>query len=159
MIPPLTAAGLNGAAEKNLASTLNALAGALEPFKHMSTEQLTELLGLARHYRDNGTLPEPAGAKSKALRATAAKAPKLDPSEVVARLRDIQERAHQLEPSAIAREVDALKGMAVADLKTVQKVYLGAAVGKTKVEILASLRKKIDDYRNSRDRADGILAF
>jgi hypothetical protein len=77
----------------------------------------------------------------------------------VAKLRDLQARSPQLEPAQIANEVHTLAGMSVKDLQTVQRDFLGATSGKKKDELLAALRKKVDDFRESRERVAGILSF
>jgi hypothetical protein len=159
LVPPLTAAGINATAEKSITGSLDALAAALEPFKDQSTDQLAELLRVAQEYRQTGQLPEwVLGKKAATPKARPPKATKLTPAEAVTKLRDLQQRSPELDPGQIAQEVQALASLTVKDLQAVQREFLGAAVGKKKDELLAALQKKIDDYRESRDRVEGILA-
>jgi len=162
LAPPLAAAGINASSQKSVSVSLETLAGALEPFKEISTEQLADLVRVAQEYRETGQLPEWVLARQpKASRAKAPKAPKaskVDPAEFVARLRDLQNRSSDLEPSQINQEVQVLNTLTGADLKAVQKEFLGAAIGKNKGEQLAAIQRKIHDFRASRDRSAGILA-
>jgi len=162
LAPPLAAAGVNASSQKNITASLETLAGALEPFKEMSTEQLADLVRVAQEYREGGQLPDWVLAREpKASRSKAPKAPKMskvDPAEVVARLRDLQDRSSGMETSEINQEVQALGSLTGADLKAVQKEFLGAAIGKNKGEQLAAIQRKIHDVRVSKDRSAGILA-
>jgi ribosomal protein L39E len=152
----LAAAGINPSAQRNVAGGLEAVAAALEPFQEMSTDQLAELLRVAREYRQTGKIPEwvvnntAGSAKKKAPKPP--KAPKLTTADAVAKLKDIQQRCISMDPAQIAQEVQGLSVMTVNELKE------GVIIGKKKEELLAALQKKIDDYRASRDRVDGILA-
>ena len=161
-MPPLAAAGINQTAQKSVTGGIEAVATALDPFREMSTEQLTELLQVADHYRQTGAIPEWVGSKMgggpKSKGPKAPKVPKLSTDEAVAKLKDIQHRSHHMDPAQVAQEVQGLAGMTVGELKTVQKEFLGVTIGKKKEELLAAIQKKIDDYRASRDRVDGILA-
>jgi ribosomal protein L39E len=158
----LAAAGINPSAQRNVAGGLEAVAAALEPFQEMSTDQLAELLRVAREYRQTGKIPEwvvnntAGSAKKKAPKPP--KAPKLTTADAVAKLKDIQQRCISMDPAQIAQEVQGLSVMTVNELKEVQRDFLGVIIGKKKEELLAALQKKIDDYRASRDRVDGILA-
>ena len=58
LLPPLRAAGINASAEKSLTSSLETLAAALDPFKQLSLEQLSELLKVTQEYRQTGQPPE-----------------------------------------------------------------------------------------------------
>jgi hypothetical protein len=163
LVPPLTAAGINQSAEKNITASLESLASALEPFKDLSADQLAELLVMAKEYRATGELPDwvldkkKAPAKPRAPKAP--KVPKLTTAEAVSKLRSLQERSSHLDPAQIAQEVQSLSGLSMNELKDVQRDFLGVTIGKKKDELLAALQKKIDDFRESRDRVDGILAF
>jgi hypothetical protein len=157
LVPPLTAAGINATAEKSVSGSLEALAAALEPFKDASTDQLAELLRVAHEYRQTGQIPEWAsGKKPVSAKSRPSKGAKITPAEAVTQLRDLQQRSSDLDPAEIARGVQALAGLTVKDLQTVQKEFLGATIGKKKDELLAALQKRIDDFRESRDRVDGI---
>jgi hypothetical protein len=164
-VPPLAAAGINQTAQKSVTGGLEAVAAALEPFQEMSTDQLAELLQVAHEYRQTGKIPEWIGnnksgpAKEKAPKAPKTpKAPKLTITDAVNKLKDIQHRSTSMDPAQIALEVLELSSMTFPELKDVQRDFLGVTIGKTKEQLLAALRKKIDDYRASRDRVDGILA-
>ncbi len=76
----------------------------------------------------------------------------------MARLQSLQDRSWDLEPAEIDREIQSLNNLTGADLKAIQKEFLGTAVGKNKGEQLAAIAKKIHDFRASRDRGAGILA-
>ncbi|MDR3638932.1 MAG: hypothetical protein P4L84_34320 [Isosphaeraceae bacterium] len=160
LVPPLTASGINASAGKNVTSSLEALAAALEPFAGMSTDELTELLRAAEEYRRTGVLPawvSNGKATPKAVKAT--KAPKLSPADAVAKLRDLQERPQSVDSAEIERAVEGLSGLTLKELQDVQRGFLGVTIGKTKNDALAALRKKIDDARASRERVQGILAY
>lgn len=160
LVPPLTAAGINQSAGKSVTSTLESVAAALEPFASMSTDQLAALLRDAEEYRRTGILPQVySGKKVASPRAKAPKAPKLTPSEAVAKLRDLQDRSLNLEPGQIAAEVKGLASLTQKELQEVQKEFLGVVVGKKKDELVAALQKKLDDSRASRERVQGILAY
>jgi hypothetical protein len=157
----LTAAGINQAAEKSVTTSLESLAAAMEPFRDLSTDQLSDLLRLAQEYRQTGQIPEwavgrkPATTKTRTPRVP--KAPKLTTTQALEKLRDLQAKPSPLDPAHIEQEVRALNALTVNELREVQKEFLGATVGKKKEEMLSGLQKKIDDYRESRDRVDGIL--
>jgi len=162
LAPPLAAAGLNASSQKSVTGSLEALAESLEPFKEMSTEQMADLLKVTREYRESGAIPDwVLGRKPKEAMPRTPKAPraaKITPAEVVVKLRDLQERSSQLDPAEIAREIQSLSSLTGPELKEVQKEFLGATVGKTKAEQMAAIQKKIDSFRTSRDRVDGIFA-
>ena len=161
LAPPLSAVGLNAASQKNVTSSLEALADALEPFRSMSADQLAELLKIAQEYREAGKLPDWVLGKMpkppKTSKPNATKTPAISSAEVVAKLRDIQERSSSLTPAQIAEEVQAFSSLTIPQLKDVQKEFLGGPSGKSKGELLAAIQKKIDNFRASRDRVDGIL--
>jgi hypothetical protein len=161
LAPPLSAAGLNQSAGKNVTASLESLAAALEPFAGMSTEQLTELLQAAQEYRRTGILPEVMTSKKKpsSAKPKAPKAPKITPAHAVAKLRDLQERSLDLDPAEIAREVQTLSSLTLKEIQQVQSDFLGATIGKKKDEALAALQKRLDDSRASRERVQGILAY
>ena len=162
LAPPLAAAGINASSQKSVATSLESLAEALEPFKEMSTEQWADLAKVAQEYRESGQLPDwvlarqPKATRSKNPKAS--KPSKVDPAEVVVKLRDLQDRSSGMEPAAINQEIQALASLTGPDLKLVQKEFLGAAIGKNKGEQLAAIQKKIQEFRTSRDRSAGILA-
>jgi hypothetical protein len=162
LAPPLSAAGINRTAEKSVTDSLTGLADALEPFREMSTDQLAELVRLTQEYRQNGQFPDwvfakkPGAAKTRAPRAP--KAPKISSGEVVTRLRDLQERATELDATQISEEMRAFGSLTVDELKTVQREFLGGVIGKKKPELLEAIEKRIHDVRQSRERVEGILA-
>lgn len=162
LAPPLAAAGINASSQKNVTASLESLADALEPFRDLSTDQLSDLVKFTLEYRETGQIPEWVLAKQpKAPKPRAPKppkAPKISPAEVVAKLRDLQERSSDLSPAEIAGEIQAFAALTGPQLKDVQKEFLGAPAGKTKVEQLDAIRRKIDSFRASRDRVDGILS-
>jgi hypothetical protein len=162
LVPPLAAAGINQASQKSVTGSLEALAAALEPFKEMNADQLAELLKIASEYRQSGQLPDwviGKQPKSPGSRATkSAKSPRISTAEVVAKLREIQQKSTQMEPSQINQEVQTFSSLSVAELKEVQKDFLGAPTGKTKIELLTAIQRKIHEFRASRDRFDGIMA-
>jgi hypothetical protein len=161
LAPPLAAAGLNATSQKNVTSSLEALADALEPFRAMNADQLADLLKLAQEYRETGKIPDWAIGKPKATAQGRApktpKAPSISTAEVVAKLRDIQERSTSLTAAQITEEVQAFSSLTGPQLKEVQKEFLGGTAGRTKPEQMAALQKKIENFRVSRDRVDGIL--
>ena len=149
-----------------MTSGLETLADSLEPFRDLTTEQLGELAKISQHYRETGQIPDYVLAyvlteKPKVTKPRVPKepkAPKIPLAEVVAKLRDLQERSSDLTPSQIAEEVQGFSSLTVSQLKDVQKEFLGAPAGSTKGERLDAIRRKIDNFRASRDRVDGILA-
>ncbi len=160
LAPPLTAVGLNQAAGKSLTKGLEDVAAALEPFANMTTDQLTEFLKLAETYRRDGKIPESAlGKKSRAASGGKPKTSKPTPEEAVGILRDLKQRALHMEPSQVAQEVQALAPLTTKDLQIVQREFLGAVVGKKKDEMLAALQKRIDDFRSTSDRIEGIRTY
>ena len=56
LLPPLRAAGISAGADKSVTSNLEAMSGALAPFKDLSIEQLSDLLKVAHEYRQSGQL-------------------------------------------------------------------------------------------------------
>ena len=162
LVPPLTAAGINQTAGKSVTVSLESLAAAMEPFKDLSTDQLSDLLRMAQQYRQTGEIPDwvhrTKSTPTKARPPKAAKVPKITTAEALEKLKDLQARSSPLDPAQIEQEVRALSPLTVNELKEVQRTFLGATVGKKKDEMLSALQKKIDDYRESRDRVDGILA-
>lgn len=156
MVPPLTAAGINQAAGKNITSSLESLASALEPFGDMTTDQFAGLLRAAQEYRTTGILPV---APSKTSRAKGPKAPKMTPMEALAKLQDIEARALDMEPSAISDAVQGLSSLTVKELELVQKEFLGAVLGKKKDQALAALKKRLDDARSNSERVETIRAI
>ncbi len=161
-MPPLTAAGISPSSQKSVSGTLEALADALEPFNGLSAEEFTELVKVAREYRESGQLPDwVMGKQPKAAKAVGSKPPKasaITPAEAVAKLRELQDRSSEWDPSQIAAEMQPLNNLTGPQLKEVQKEFLGVTIGKNKSEQLAALRKRIDDIRSSRGRVDGILS-
>lgn len=158
LVPPLTASGINATAGKSVTSSLESLAAALEPFASMNTDELAELLRAAEEYRRTGVLPDWLSRGKIAPKAPKSpKPPKLSAADALAMLRDLQERADGLEPAEIERAVQGLNALTLAEIKNVQRDFLGAAVGKSKSDALAALRKKIDDAHASRARVQGIL--
>ena len=159
MGPALGALGLNAAGQKGVTGGLDALAAALEPFKEWDAADLSEWLKTAQTYRDTGIVPDPAPSKrpGRSRPAAAPKAPKKSTAEVVTSLRHLQGRG-DADPAAVKAEVDALGSMTVPQLKEVLKEFSGGVVGKTKVEMLNAIRKRINDHHASRDRVGGILA-
>jgi hypothetical protein len=159
LVRPLAVAGISATAEKSVASSLEGLAASLEPFKDLTAEQLAGYLKVAEEYRRTGQLPEWVLAKQPvAPKPRAPKAPKITPAEAVERLRELQHRAGEVPAETVAEAVQSLGQLTIPELKIVQKEFLGAAVGKKKDEILKSLSTKIDSFRTSRERAEGILA-
>ena len=142
------------------------MADSLEPFRDLTTEQLGELVKISQHYRETGQIADyvlayvltekPKVTKSRVPKEP--KAPKIPLAEVVAKLRELQERSSDLTPSQIAEEVQGFSSLTGPQLKDVQKEFLGAPAGKNKGEQLDAIRRKIDNFRASRDRVDGILA-
>jgi hypothetical protein len=161
LAPPLAATGINATSQKSVTASLEALAGALEPFREMDSDQLSELLKIAQAYRETGELPDwvmgrqPKAAKTRTPKAP--KAPKMSTDEAVARLRKFQEQITGLDPESVVEEVQAISALTGPQLKEVQKQFLGAAVGKTKAEQLAAIQRKLDNFQTSRDRADGMF--
>jgi hypothetical protein len=161
-VPPLAASGINASSQKSVTGSLDALADALEPFREMDAEELSELLKVAQSFRESGQLPDwVLGRQPKAARARAPKtpkAPKMTTGEAVARLRKFQEDSSGLDADAIEREILAISVLTGPQLKEVQKEFLGAALGKAKAEQLAAIHKRLDNFQTSRDRVDGILS-
>jgi hypothetical protein len=158
----LAAAGLSAASERNVGASLESLAAALEPFQDLSAEQLAEYLRIAQEFRETGAIPEwVLGRKPAAPRARTPRAPKIQisPAEAVAQLRDLQQRSNDLSAEQVAEAVQGLAALKVDELKAVQREFLGATIGKKKEDMLTALRKKIDDFRASRERVEGILAL
>jgi hypothetical protein len=159
LAPALSTLGLNATADKSVATKLEELAAALEPFHAQTTESLSEALRAADHLRQTGQLPDWILAPKKPARTRTAtpKAPKLTVDAAVAHLRDVLDRCAHLEAHEIAAEVQKLKALTIADLKKVQHEFLGATLGKKKDEQLAELQKRIDDVRESQARAQAIV--
>ena len=163
LLPPLTALGVNAAGQKSLTGGVESLVKALDPFATWDAGDLAAFLKVAQTYRDTGVLPDPVvapvrGAGRAKGKPAAPKPPKKSVADVVAHLRDLQTRSGDLDPSQVKSEVDALDALTVPQLKEVQKDFLGVVVGKSKPELLAALRKRINEHRSSRDRVNGILA-
>jgi hypothetical protein len=151
------AAGVNKSAETGLEK----LAAALEPFKDQSVEDLGAMLANVQHYRQTGELPEVLFA-AKSARAprkpSVPKPPKMTFADAIAKLRELQENAETLDSTQIKAGVSALNVLTVGDLTTVQKEFLGSAVGKSKAQKLESLENAITTFARSQHRAASILS-
>ena len=138
---------------------LEDVAEALQPFRDMTTEHLAEWLKVAAEYRRTGVIPDAVVGKKPATRTPKApKAPKMTTADAVAFLRDLQQRALDMEPAQVTRELEILSTMTGKELEDVQREYLGGVVAKKKADMLPALQKKIDTFRATRDRVQGILA-
>jgi hypothetical protein len=157
LVPALTAAGVNKSAEMGLEK----LAAALEPFKDHSAEDLGTMLANVQHYRQTGELPEVLFAAKPARAArkpSVPKPPKMTFEDAIAKLRELQENAETLDSTQIKAGVSALKVLTLGDLTTVQKEFLGSAVGKSKAQKLESLENAITTFARSQHRAASILS-
>ncbi len=160
LLPPLRAAGISAGADKSVTSNLEAMSGALAPFKDLSIEQLSDLLKVAHEYRQTGQLPDwILGKKPAAPRAKTStpKPPKMTPDEALAKLLNLRSQSPHLEPDRISQEVETLKALTVPQLKALQKEFLGASSGKTKDEQIAAIASEVFSYRESQHRSMGIL--
>jgi len=163
LVPPLSVAGINQSSQKSVAVSLEELADSLEPFKEMSADQLTDLLKAAKELRETGNLPDwvvgrrPKASKPKSEKP--GKAPKMTTIEAVAKLRDLQQRSSQLDPGQITSEMRIFNELTGLQLKEVQREFLGVVTGKNKSDQITSLQHKIEDFRASKHRVDGILAL
>jgi hypothetical protein len=163
LLPPLRAAGISAGADKSVTSNLEAMSGALAPFKDLSIEQLSDLLKVAHEYRQSGQLPDwilgkkPAAPRAKTSTPKPPKPPKMTPDEALAKLLNLRSESPHLEPDRISQEVETLKALTVPQLKALQKEFLGASSGKTKDEQIAAIASEVFSYRESRRRSMGIL--
>ena len=162
MLPPLTALGVNAGGQKSLTMSVESLVKALDPFAKWDAEELANWLKIAQTYRDTGRVPEPLslgrGRKKETPASKTVKAAKKSTAEVVESLRTLQARPGGLNPEEVKAEIDTLETLTVAQLKEVQKEFLSVVIGKSKTELLAAIRKRVNDHHATRDRVDGILA-
>ena len=164
MSPPLAVLGVSATTQKSLNAGIEAFAGALEPFAAWDIEQLAEWLTVAEVYHRTGELPPPPEpARKKTSRAGGAgnprlpkepKPPRKTAAEVVAILRALQDR-EDADPSQVRTEIDAID-LTVAQIKEVQKEFLGVVVGKSKPDMLGAIRQRINEHHASRHRTQGI---
>lgn len=161
LAPALDATGLTQAASKSVSSSLESLSSALEPFKDLHTDQLSDLLRAADHLQRTGALPDWLLSKKPASRASTPKAPKtprLTVPEAVSLLRDLERRSG-VDPSEISSTILRLDSLTASDLKEVQSQFLGAVHGKKKADYLAALQKRLDDHHSQQSRSRGILSW
>ncbi len=163
LLPPLRAAGISTGADKSVTTNLEAMAGALAPFKDLTIEQLSDILKVAYEYRQTGQLPDwilskkPAASRAKASTTKPPKPPKMTPDEALAKLRNLQSQSPYMEPDRITQEVQSLKALNADDLKAVQREFLGAVTGKKKDDHLAAIERAMLSYRESQIRSKDIL--
>src|SRR5947209_847070 len=104
LVPPLTAVGINQAGGKSVTVSLESLAAAMEPFKDLSTDQLSDLLRVAQEYRRSSQIPEWVLGRKPATKARtprAPKIPKITTAQALEKLKDLQTRSSHLDPAQI----------------------------------------------------------
>ena len=136
------------------------MADALEPFRALSIEVLTDLLKATDTMQREGKFPDwlmsrkPSGGGSRTP-----KPPKAAPAEIVAELRVLLGRASGLDPEAIRLELAPLNKLTVTELKSIQRDFLGGISGSKKADLIAAIEKKLQDHRAHHARAEVIRNF
>lgn len=132
--------------------SLRSLAQLLAPFDEMSLEQLEEFLGYSKTYKETGVLPIPASTKkSKAAPAKAA------PEEIVTKIREIYERALELDYGQIQSQIELLlKRESKPSLLEISKeldISLSVAPSKAKkTDIMDAIVQRAREQKATYDR-------
>jgi hypothetical protein len=97
------------------------------------------------------------GTADRASRAKEIRAGKSGRTDAVAHLKSVLGRTASLSPGQIDSAVGSLRKLSVADLKYVQKRFMGLNIGgSSKKQMLHWIAKKIHDVQESRERVRGI---